>query len=168
MNKLSRRQFLGKSAIGIGAAVVATKTSLIHSADALSKSVSMPVGFQTWSVREMLAKDFPGTLKMMAGLGYQSLEMCSPPGYMDSGFGPLIKYTAKEMRQVINDAGLSWVSTHYGMDELRNHLDERIRFALDSGQQQMILSSFGLPEKASLNDWLKAADELNKIGEKTK
>jgi sugar phosphate isomerase/epimerase len=32
----------------------------------------------------------------------------------------------------------------------------------------MILSTFGLPGKATLSDWLKAADELNKIGVKTK
>jgi sugar phosphate isomerase/epimerase len=32
----------------------------------------------------------------------------------------------------------------------------------------MILSSFGLPAKATLNDWLKAADELNGIGVKVK
>lgn len=93
---------------------------------------------------------------------------CVRPGYEDSGFGPLMKYSAKEMHQIINDAGLICESSHYGMDELRNHLDERIKFALDSGQKQMILSSFGLPEKASLSDWLKAADELNKIGAKVK
>jgi sugar phosphate isomerase/epimerase len=105
---------------------------------------------------------------MMAGLGYQSLEMCSPPGYEDSGFGPLMKYTAKEMRQIINDAGLICESSHYGIDELRNHLDERIKYALDSGQKQMILSSFELPAKASMSDWLKAADELNKMGASVK
>jgi sugar phosphate isomerase/epimerase len=164
MNKLTRRQFLGKSAIGIGGAVIASQTSFISQATAISKSINMPVGFQVWYIREMLNKDFPGTLKMMAGLGYQSLEMCSPPGYVDSGFGPLMKYSAKEMKQVINDAGLICESSHYGFDELRNHLDERIKFALDLGQKQMILSSFGLPEKASLSDWLKSADELNKIG----
>jgi sugar phosphate isomerase/epimerase len=32
----------------------------------------------------------------------------------------------------------------------------------------MILSSFGLSRKATLSDWLKAADELNKIGMKAK
>jgi hypothetical protein len=36
------------------------------------------------------------------------------------------------------------------------------------GQTQMILSSFGLPKNAAMSDWLKAADELNKMGEKTK
>jgi sugar phosphate isomerase/epimerase len=54
------------------------------------------------------------------------------------------------------------------MDELRKSLDERITFALESGQTQMILSSFGLPEKATLDDWMKAADELNKMGLKAK
>jgi len=168
MNKLSRRQFLGKSALGIGSAVLLSQSPLELMAKSNAGVVKLPVGFQVWTVREMLVKDFPGTLKMVAGLGYQSVEMCSPPGYESSGFGPLMKLKAKEMKQIINDAGLIFQSSHYGFDELRNHLDERIAFASESGQKQIILSSFGLPENATLSDWLKAADELNKIGEKTK
>ena len=79
-----------------------------------------------------------------------------------------MKLSAREMKGIINDAGLICESSHYVFDELRNHLDERIQFALDSGQKQMILSSFWLPENASLSDWQKAAEELNKIGEKTR
>lgn len=168
MNKLSRRQFLGKSALGIGSAVLMSQIPFDLKANKNSGTVKMPVGFQSWTIKEMLVNDFPGTLKMMAGLGYQSIEMCSPPGYESSGFGPLMKLKAKEMKQIINDAGLIFESSHYGFDELRNHLDERITFALESGQKQMILSSFGVPEKATLSDWLKSADELNKIGEKSK
>jgi len=168
MKPLSRRQFLGKSAIGIGTAVVASQLPLNLGAETFSKPVKMPLGFQVWTLREKLAKDFAGTLKMMAGLGYKSVEMCSPPGYATMGFGSLVNMKGKEMRQIINDAGLSFDSTHYGMDELRNKLDERIAFALESGQKQMILSSFWLPGKATMSDWLKAADELNKIGLKTK
>jgi sugar phosphate isomerase/epimerase len=168
MNKLSRRQFIGKGAMGMGAAFIASQIPMNMKANALSGSVKMPVGFQVWTVREMLVKDFAGTLKMMSGLGYQTVEMCSPPGYEASGFGPLMKLKANEMRQIINDAGLTLESTHYGWDELRNNLDERTQFAAESGQKQMILSSFWMPEKATMNDWLKAADELNKIGEKTK
>ena len=167
MNKLSRRQFLGKSALGLGSAVLMSQIPLDLKAKNNAGAVKLPVGFQSWTIKEMLVKDFPGTLKMMAGLGYQSIEMCSPPGYESSGFGPLMNLKAKEMKQIINDAGLSFVSSHYGFDELRNHLDERIAFAIESGQKQMILSSFGIPEKATISDWLKAADELNKIGEKS-
>jgi sugar phosphate isomerase/epimerase len=128
----------------------------------------MPLGFQVWTVKDILVKDFPGTLKMVAEQGYESVEMCSPPGYESSGFGPLMKLKPKEMKKIINDAGLIFQSSHYGMDELKNHLDERIEFAKESGQKQMILSSFGLPRNATMSDWMKAADELNEIGLKTK
>ena len=168
MNKLSRRQFLGKSALGIGSVVFASKIPIDLGSGISSLRVKMPLGFQVWTVREMLVKDFPGTLKMVAGLGYQSVEMCSPPGYESSGFGPLIKLKAKEMKQIINDAGLICPSSHYGMDELRQHLDERIDFARESGQKQMIVSTFGLQDNATISDWLKAADELNIMGLKTK
>jgi len=149
MNKLSRRQFLGKSALGIGSVVFASKIPIDLGSGISSLHVKMPLGFQVWTVREMLVKDFPGTLKMVAGLGYQSVEMCSPPGYESSGFGPLMKLKAKEMKQIINDAGLICPSSHYGMDELRQHLDERIDFARESGQKQMIVSTFGLQDNAS-------------------
>lgn len=168
MNKLSRRQFLSKSALGIGSAVLATQIPLNLRASSLLKSVKMPLGFQVWTIKDQLIKDFAGTLKMMADTGYESVEMCSPPGYESSGFGPLMKMTAKEMRQIINDAGLQFESTHYGMNEFRNNLDERIEFAAESGQKQMILSSFGLPKGATMSDWMKAADELNEFGVKSK
>jgi sugar phosphate isomerase/epimerase len=168
MNKLSRRQFLGKSAIGLGSALIASQIPMNLNAAGRYPAINMPVGFQVWTIKDMLVKDFPGTLKMMAGLGYQSCEMCSPPGYESSGFGPLMKLKAKEMKQIINDAGLNCISSHYGLGELRDNLDERIAFAIESGQTQMVLASFWLPKDASLADWQKSADELNKIGEKTK
>jgi len=168
MNKLSRRNFLGKSAMGIGSTLIASQFPLNLKAEIFSEPVKMPLGFQVWTVKDMLVKDFPGTLKMIAELGYQSVEMCSPPGYESSGFGPLMKLKAREMKQIINDAGLIFQSSHYGINELRNHLSERIEFAKESGQTQMILASFGLPVNATLGDWLKAADELNKIGLKTR
>jgi sugar phosphate isomerase/epimerase len=168
MTNLSRRQFLGTTAIGLGSAFIASQFPMNLRANPLPESVKMPIGFQVWTIKDMLVNDFPGTLKMMANLGYQSCEMCSPPGYESSGFGPLMKLKAKEMKKIINDAGLTCVSSHYGLGELRDSLDERIEFALESGQTQMVLASFWLPEKASLSDWQKSADELNKIGEKTK
>jgi sugar phosphate isomerase/epimerase len=168
MKKMSRRDFLGKSAIGVGSALFASSIPVKLSASGSMKAVKMPLGFQVWTVKDKLVKDFPGTLKMIADMGYRSVEMCSPPGYESSGFGPLMNIKGKEMKKIINDAGLKFESSHYQMKELRNNLDERIEFAGESGQKQMILSSFGLPAKSTLSDWMKAADELNSIGAKTK
>jgi sugar phosphate isomerase/epimerase len=168
MDKLSRRQFLGKSALGIGSVILASQIPLDLVAGSIPSPVKMPIGFQSWIVRDKIGSDFPGTLKMVSEMGYQSVEMCSPPGYESMGFGPLMKYKAKEMKKIINDSGLSWPSSHYGMDELRQHIDERIAFANESGQMQMILSSFGLPKEATISDWLKAADKLNTMGLKAR
>ena len=168
MKKFTRRDFLGKSAAGLGAAFISSSYLSKAEANSVIKTVKLPVGFQVWTIKDQLISDFPGTLKMMYDKGYRSMEMCSPPGYESSGFGPLMKMKPKEMKKIVNDAGLICESSHYGMGELRDNLQERIDFALESGQKQMILSSFWLPKNATLDDWKKAADELNKIGEKSK
>ena len=165
---MNRREFFGKSAMGIGAAMLASQFPMNLEAATAAKALKKPLGFQVWTVKDQLIKDFSGTLKMMAGQGYQSVEMCSPPGYVSSGFGPLVSMKASEMKKIVEDAGLILESTHYGMGELRDNLNERIDFALESGQKQMIASSFWLPKDATMSDWKKAADELNEIGTKTK
>ncbi len=168
MNNLSRRQFLGKSAFALGTAMIASHLPSLGNTSRIPGTLKLPAGFQVWTIKDQLIKDFAGTLKTMSAMGYKTVEMCSPPGYESSGFGPLMGLKAKEMRTIVEDAGLHLESTHYGMEELTNNLYERIAFALESGQKQMIVSSFGLPEKATMSDWMKAADKLNEIGKKMK
>ena len=165
---INRRQFIGNSALGIGSAVLASQIPMNLFAATSSKALKKPLGFQVWTVKDQLIKDFSGTLKMMAGLGCQGVEMCSPPGYESSGFGPLMSMKAKEMKKIVEDSGLILQSTHYGFGELRDNLSERMDFALESGQKQMICSSFWLPKEAKMSDWMKSVDELNEIGAKTK
>jgi len=74
----------------------------------------------------------------------------------------------KDMKKIIRDAGLKCTSSHFNMGELRDHLENRIEWAHALGMKQMMASSFGLPKDASVDDYRKAADELNAIGEKTK
>ncbi|HMG88576.1 MAG TPA: sugar phosphate isomerase/epimerase [Chryseolinea sp.] len=163
MNSITRRSFIMKSAAAVaGASVLAP--GLLSAKNPGKNSI----GFQSWIVRESIEKDFTGTLKEMAGLGYNSIEMCSPPGYAKMGFGGLEKYKGPELKKIISDAGFSCISCHYGFKELKEHGQERIDFAKEWGLQQMVLSSFGLPKTATLSDWKTAADELNKIGELSK
>ena len=165
---MNRRQFFGWSAMGIGGVMLASQIPMNLYASQGFNALKKPLGFQVWTVKDQLIKDFPGTLKMMAGLGYKTVEMCSPRGYESSGFGPLMSMTGKEMKDIVEDSGLTLESTHYGMGELRDNLKERIDFALESGQKQMICSSFWLPKEATMSDWHKAVDELNEIGAKAK
>ena len=125
-------------------------------------------GFQTWTIREQLVTDFTGTLEKMAGMGYSEVEMCSPLGYSDAGFEPLNQMSGKEMRKIIKGAGLQCTSSHFNMGELRDSLENRIEWAHGVGMKQMVASTFWLAEDASVDDYRRAADELNGIAFKTK
>ena len=163
MNQLTRRSFISQGAVLTGAALLTP--GLLRGEKAAIKG---PIGFQSWIVRESIEKDFPGTLKKMAGLGYNSMELCSPQGYAKMGFGPLEKLKPSELKKIINDEGFTCVSSHYGFKELKEHTQERIAYAKELGLEQMIVAMFGLPKDATLSDWKKAADELNKLGEESK
>jgi sugar phosphate isomerase/epimerase len=168
MNKFNRRKFIGNTSMALGAAWAFTEFPLkLHAAQS-KKFIGQPIGFQTYPIREMLAKDFAGTLKMMAGWGYQLVEMCSPPGYVSSGFGPLVGMKTSDMRRTIEDAGLHCPSCHFTFGELTDKLDDRIAFARDLGLTQMICSSFWLPAKATMKDYLDSVDKLNKIAARIK
>lgn len=129
--------------------------------------LGMPVGVQTYIARDTIGKDFEGTLRKLAGMGYQSIEMCSPPGY-GKDWEPLTQLKASEIRDKIRAAGLSCESCHYPFVELRDHLEERIATAKELGLTQMILSGFWLKKDAPLVEWQKAAEACNKMGEQTK
>ena len=161
---ISRRTFLKSGTASLASAAILSQVplSLTGCGNVMEKK---SIGFQIWTIREKLIADFPGTLKMMADFGYEEVEMCSPLGY---NFESLQKIKGPDMRKIIEDTGLKCTSSHYNFGELREQLDNRIQWAHDLGMEQMILSSFWLPEDASLDDYKKAADELNILGEKTK
>src|SRR5436309_1911410 len=79
----SRRTFLGASALAAAA-------SGVH-ADPLG----MPIGCQTYPIRDALGKDVEGTLKQLASIGYRTIELCSPPGYEKAGYAPLLNISRR-------------------------------------------------------------------------
>ncbi len=162
MFEMPRRQFL-KSAAG-SAATAGLLASGAFELDA--NPLGLPIGCQTWPVREGIAKDFPGTIKQLAAVGFQTIEMCSPVGYDDSGFGGLVKYKGSELRKMLNDYGVTCYSSHFGMDELRKDQAGRIAWANDLGLTQMLVASLGGPKNPTMDDVKRAADEYNKMGEK--
>ena len=167
MKKTTRRKFIGQGAVALGAAIGIAQ--LPEWVKAQTAAMDIPLGFQTFPIRDRLGKDFPGTLKTMAGYGYRLVEMCSPEGYAQIGFGFLKDKTGQEIRSVINDAGLQCPSCHFGFGELApDKIDKSIEFALALGLSQMICSTFWLPKGSTLKDHTDAADKLNKAAEKIK
>jgi sugar phosphate isomerase/epimerase len=113
----------------------------------------------------MIAKAFPGAIKQLADAGFQTIELCSPVGYADSGFAGLGKYTGAELRRILGDLGVKCVSSHFGIEELRKNQAARIAWAKDVGLTQMMVPSLDGPRNPTMDDVKRAADEYNKMGE---
>ena len=161
MSQISRREFI-KSAATSGAAAGFLSAGAL---ELRANPLGLPIGCQTWPVREMIAKDFPGTIKQLAGAGFQSIELCSPVGYADSGFAGLAKYTGAELRKIFGDLGVHCESSHFGIKELRDNQAGRIAWAKDVGLTQMLVPSLEGPRHPTLDDVKRAADEYNRMGE---
>ena len=156
MQQVSRRRFLGASMMAAG---YLSTGALELGADPLG----LPIGFQVYPVRQQIEKDFTGTLKEFAAVGYRACEMCSPRGYSD--FGSLAGMKAAEVRRTIQDAGLLCESSHFTFQELKKDLPGSLAYAKELGLDQVIISSFGLPRQgATMDAWRGAADESNKMG----
>src|SRR5213594_71668 len=161
MSQISRREFF-KSAATSGAAAGFLPAGAL---ELRANPLGLPIGCQTWPVRAMIAKDFPGTIKQLAGAGFQTIELCSPVGYADSGFAGLAKYKGAELGRILGDAGVTCVSSHFGIKELRENQEGRIAWAKDVGLTQMIVPSLDGPSKPTMDDVKRAAEEYNKMGE---
>lgn len=162
---MNRRKFIHQGSLAAGAAIALSQ--LPHELFASASAENIPVGFQSWILRDDIGKNFEANLRMMAGQGYKLVEMCSPKGY-GGGFAPLQNMKPSEMKKIINDNGLSCPSCHFGLKELTGDLDSRIEWSNELGLKHMVCSSFGLPKEATMSDWQRAAEQLNQSGEKIK
>ena len=163
MQGWTRRDFL-KVSTSLVAASVAIKKGWAGSAPLKS----FPIGMQLFAIRDLLIKDFAGTLKQIAALGFTEVEA--------AGF---LTLTAAEVKAAMKDAGLRCVSGHYPMQSWQTQLDANLKFASEAGLKYVVCSSpglkdpsrvAGLPRKAqmdamTLEDWRWNASELNRIGD---
>lgn len=157
MGLASRRTFL-KATGAIAAAACVDAHPLT------ARTLRLPVGLELYSVRNILPKDFDGTLHQVRAAGYTVVEAA---GYFD--------HTAPEVRKSMDAAGLRCVSAHYNLALLESQLDSIIEFAKTLGLEYVICSSSGGMHRDSaaqgvqtLDDWRWIAGEFNRIGAKVK
>ena len=156
MNISSRRSFLKTSGAVIAAACVG-------GARLNAAPLRFPVGLQLYSVRNLLPKDFEGTLQQLAAAGYKEVEAA---GYFDK--------TAAELGNALQKAGLKCVSTHHALTQLKTQFDQLIEYGQAIGLEYIICSWAGVHRdptrkgELNLDDWRYVADQFNAIGAKVK
>jgi sugar phosphate isomerase/epimerase len=150
-----------------GAAMLQSKT--LHAA-----SRKPQIGLQLYSVRQMLPKDFPGTLKQVADVGFRNVEA--------AGF---YNHSAAEVKQMMAAAGLNCFSAHYSLADLLKGVDATMEYAKTLGLEYVICSSPSVADPSrfanapggawqamhnsmTADDWKWNAEQFNQIGQKMK
>jgi sugar phosphate isomerase/epimerase len=150
-----------------GAAMLQSKT--LHAA-----SRKPQIGLQLYSVRQMLPKDFPGTLKQVADVGFRNVEA--------AGF---YNHSAAEVKQMMAAAGLDCFSAHYSLADLLKGVDATMEYAKTLGLEYVICSSPSVADLSrfanapggawqamhnsmTADDWKWNAEQFNQIGQKMK
>jgi sugar phosphate isomerase/epimerase len=164
MYRVSRRDFLK------AASAAAVGTAMCNSGPVLAaNALGLPLGLQLYSVRDLLPKDYQGTLQQLGAIGYSEVEAAGFFGHSPS-----------DVKLAMDHATLTCVSAHYSMKDLLSQPAEVIHFGKDLGLKYIICSSPALKdasrvkdagsratrEAMTLEDWRWNAEQLNRVGER--
>jgi len=161
----SRRDFL----IGTGSALAASALAFGHPSRLFANPLGKPIGLQLYTVREQLEKDYDGTLRLVAAIGYREVETAGFFGKKPA-----------EIKKSLQAAGLHCGSVHMGM----GGLEEALPYATELGAKYVI-SSVTLPKPPNpskfdvkafmaqlaaltLDDYKSMAQRCNELGEQAK
>lgn len=109
-------------------------------------------GVQLYTVRQEMQADPDRTLVALAEIGYQEVELAGMYGM-----------SARAMRGKLDAAGLRAVSSHHGLDVVRDGWDRTLDDALELGQSFVVVPS--IPGDARDRDGLlRVADDFDRAG----
>jgi sugar phosphate isomerase/epimerase len=135
----------------------------------MANPLGLPIGLQLYSVRDLLPKDYDGTLRQLGALGYREVEAAGFFGHRPS-----------EVKQAMDRAGLHCVSAHYPLKDLLPKVDEVLQFGKDLELNYIVCASPWLKDPSrvkdpgsraardamTLDDWRWNAEQFNRIGER--
>lgn len=120
------------------------------------------VGLQLYTLRDQTEKDFLGTIRKAAEMGYKAVEFA---GYYDT--------PAKELKALLDDLGLDAPSAHVGLnygnrDKLESDFARQIEYAQEVGLKYIVTPWAPLPENPNDEDINKLASILETVGKQAK
>lgn len=110
------------------------------------------IGMHLYTMREVLAEDYPGTLKRLAGIGYRTL-----------GVSGRFDHSAEEIRSFADDAGLTIVLEHVGYPRMADNWAGALTDVQKLGAQWIVVPSIP-PELRSVEGFREAATAFTEAG----
>ncbi|GAC1356963.1 MAG: sugar phosphate isomerase/epimerase [Ktedonobacteraceae bacterium] len=111
------------------------------------------VALELYTVRDETERDFAGTLRNVAAIGY--------PGVEFAGYGGL---AAQEMKTLLVEMGLRAVATHVGLQAIEQDLAKEIAYCQEIGCTFLVLPWLA-PEQRTMKIFRQLAPRLNAFGQ---
>jgi sugar phosphate isomerase/epimerase len=112
------------------------------------------IGLQLYTVRTEMERDFEGTLRAIAGMGYSEVE-----------FAGLFGHEPGEVRQLLTELNLIPVGSHVTWDRFRDDPDAAIEETLELGCQYIVFPWLPDSERQTLEQWQGWVELLNRVGQ---
>ena len=162
---MNRRHFLQQSSLLATGLATLPACSTMRS----TTEVAYPMGYQLFSVRDVMKDDPLGTLKALKQMEYAHFEIY---GY-DAERNDIYGYKPDEFRRVLADLDLLATSGHFGFNahlttplaDLDRYTDRCIAGARAAGLDYLVWP-FLAPDQRDLESFRRLAPRLNRIGER--
>lgn len=150
MKTIDRRGFIKKVAAVTAAGFIIPETLFAMPA-------KKTIGIQLYTIRDLVNKDFEGTLKTLSQIGYNSVEAA---GYSNRKF---YNYEPKDYHKICRDYGILPLSSHSGINS--ENAETVIEDTVQAGMSYLVLPSIPKEKRQTLDDYRQLADDFNRIGE---
>lgn len=114
----------------------------------------LPLALQLYTLRDDTARDFAGTLKKVAEMGYAGVEL--------AGTGGL---SAPELRGALDDNNLRVCGSHVGIDAMENDIAQVVSENLALGNRYVVVPYLGEDRRQGAEGYKQTAETLNRLGE---
>ena len=114
--------------------------------------MAIPVSLQLYTVRDECEKDYPGTLRKVAEIGYPGVELAGCP------------LKAEELKSLLDDLGMQVSGSHAGVEILESDPGKAIEFNLAIGSRYMILPYLPDECRTCADDYKRVAARANEVG----
>ena len=116
---------------------------------------NIPVGVQLYTLRDLTAKDFSGTLEKVAAIGYAGVEL--------AGTGGL---SATDLKKLLERLKLRACGAHVGLGELEGSFDKTADYYSEAGVKTIIMPWLSADQRTGADFWKTLGKKLNDIGAK--
>lgn len=152
---MKRRNFLQSAALATSAALVAPSAL----ANGLRRERISEFGFQSYTVRDVIMKDMPGTLKRLRKAGYDHME-----GF-NFGNGKLLGKPIAEAKTILADNKIALKSIHIMTANMGDNMQQTIDEAAELGTEFLVCAYLMPNERESLDQYKALSETFNKFGE---